>query len=178
MARARLQAQASRAVRWGGIPLALLIVAAYVCSWTTEHRLYFGRGTGRVPAIVDAVLWRGRLALRWYNQETAVTSVSGLVTITSSFDPHPPTYTRFSRHPGYMRIMGYEFCLADARRVIDFRLPLWPVGALGLTLSTIAWIRFRRRNSEPGACSSCNYDLSGLPPGSPCPECAAVPGRL
>src|SRR3982750_2935308 len=24
-----------------------------------------------------------------------------------------------------------------------------------------------------GACPSCNYDLSGLPPGAPCPECAA-----
>jgi hypothetical protein len=34
------------------------------------------------------------------------------------------------------------------------------------------WIRPRPGRSS---CPSCNYDLSGLPPGSPCPECAAAP---
>jgi hypothetical protein len=28
-----------------------------------------------------------------------------------------------------------------------------------------------------GRCPACRYDLSGLPPGSPCPECAAEPRR-
>jgi hypothetical protein len=28
-----------------------------------------------------------------------------------------------------------------------------------------------------GRCASCSYDRSGLPPGAPCPECAAKPPR-
>jgi hypothetical protein len=35
--------------------------------------------------------------------------------------------------------------------------------------------RKREARTATGYCSRCNYDLSGLPPGSPCPECAAVP---
>jgi hypothetical protein len=33
----------------------------------------------------------------------------------------------------------------------------------------------RSRFFSRGVCPSCRYDLSGLPAGSPCPECAAAP---
>ncbi|CAG0949762.1 hypothetical protein PHYC_00134 [Phycisphaerales bacterium] len=48
-------------------------------------------------------------------------------------------------------------------------IPLWiPAAALGVS-STLLWRRHwgRRR----GVCPACNYALTGLAPGSPCPEC-------
>jgi hypothetical protein len=33
----------------------------------------------------------------------------------------------------------------------------------------------RRLTARSARCVHCNYDVSGLPPGSPCPECAAAP---
>jgi hypothetical protein len=35
--------------------------------------------------------------------------------------------------------------------------------------------RRERLRVRLGHCTRCNYDLSGLPPGTPCPECAARP---
>jgi hypothetical protein len=56
---------------------------------------------------------------------------------------------------------------------VQIAIPLWPVFLVTAPLSVLAW---RRRHGHTAtACPSCGYDLSGLPRGSPCPECAAVP---
>lgn len=47
---------------------------------------------------------------------------------------------------------------------------IWPTAVLG-ALSLILWWQTRRR--PPSSCERCAYDLDGLPPGSPCPECGA-----
>jgi hypothetical protein len=57
-----------------------------------------------------------------------------------------------------------------------YRFPLWPIAAGGWTLTALVWWMSRgAARVKAGACPSCRYDLSGLPPGSPCPECAAEP---
>ncbi len=50
------------------------------------------------------------------------------------------------------------------------RLPLWiPTLAFALPAAGFsAWKRFRR---EAWQCRACRYDLRGLAPGTPCPEC-------
>lgn len=49
-------------------------------------------------------------------------------------------------------------------------MPLWVVLAPALAPSAIfAWRQARRR--ARGECARCAYDLRGLPPGAPCPEC-------
>lgn len=46
--------------------------------------------------------------------------------------------------------------------------------ALGLFWVTIRWV-YRRRHREPWQCRKCRYDLRGLPPDTPCPECGRAP---
>mgnify|MGYP000989602022 CR=1 FL=1 len=36
----------------------------------------------------------------------------------------------------------------------------------------------KRRRSLRGLCPTCRYDLRGLPPGTPCPECGPQPQRV
>jgi hypothetical protein len=56
-----------------------------------------------------------------------------------------------------------------------WRLPLWWPLLLTATLTILAWYRHLNRPPAAGHCARCRYDLSGLQPGSPCPECAARP---
>jgi hypothetical protein len=55
-------------------------------------------------------------------------------------------------------------------------MPLWIPAALLAALALPMWwsVLHRRRAARAGTCPRCRYDLSGLPPGAPCPEC----GRL
>lgn len=63
----------------------------------------------------------------------------------------------------------YEYWSSPARS--DFRAVLWPVPATLLLVMTFCSIR-RRRN--PSVCSTCRYDLAGLPTERPCPECGTA----
>jgi hypothetical protein len=56
-----------------------------------------------------------------------------------------------------------------------YRFPLWPALVATLAVAAVAWgVAARGRCRTPSVCR-CGYDLTGLPPGSPCPECAAIP---
>ncbi len=58
----------------------------------------------------------------------------------------------------------------------SFTLTLWyPLLVLVLATGTAWRIDARaRRLTKEGHCSSCGYDLAGLAPESPCPECGRV----
>jgi hypothetical protein len=57
-----------------------------------------------------------------------------------------------------------------------FVLPLWiPLAASGL-LTGATWWRWWTAVA-PGGCAACGYDLKGLAPSSPCPECGHAPAK-
>ena len=51
-------------------------------------------------------------------------------------------------------------------------VPLWM--PLAATLIPGGWLAIRHRRRS-GCCPQCNYDLAGLEPGTPCPECGRSP---
>jgi hypothetical protein len=80
------------------------------------------------------------------------------------------------RSPGQMTLSSVH------ARVIPLRpLPLrlaFNVGFWYVTYAAVASVGTGLRGlarRARGRCATCNYGLSGLPPGSPCPECAARP---
>ena len=52
----------------------------------------------------------------------------------------------------------------------DLEVPLWTLATLAALPSALLWW-YDRRGKAPGLCAACNYDLTGLAPGSTCPEC-------
>lgn len=55
-----------------------------------------------------------------------------------------------------------------------FAIPLWNPLPFTLGAAFYLWRRDRRARL-PGHCPACGYDLAGLSPGGPCPECGKAP---
>lgn len=53
-----------------------------------------------------------------------------------------------------------------------FGVPMWLVLAAPAALAALAW---RAARPLPGRCAKCDYNLAGLPPSAPCPECGRSP---
>lgn len=54
---------------------------------------------------------------------------------------------------------------------------IWPLFVAGVFAIVVWW---RTRLVRDGTCARCSYDLRGMPPGAPCPECGEFvgpPGR-
>jgi hypothetical protein len=74
----------------------------------------------------------------------------------------------FFAHPRYLKVLPTP--RQGSRPQLWVRLPLWlPTFLFGIP-SAIAWEKWRQR-TRPGRCPVCKYDLAGILPHSPCPEC-------
>jgi hypothetical protein len=71
---------------------------------------------------------------------------------------YPPTWVQYLA-PGFLRV----------------GVPLWLPLALTIPPTTLAWRAhvFRRRR-DGTHCPTCRYDVRGLSPAAPCPECGAA----
>lgn len=56
----------------------------------------------------------------------------------------------------------------------ELRVPTWPLILGSLALGAAAWRLERRAMPREAGHCSCGYDLAGLRPGQPCPECGAI----
>jgi hypothetical protein len=154
MARQRLRARVNWAVRWGGMLVCVAVVAAYIATWNRSVSVLTYSRTG----YGGLILIRGSLA----------------ATKTGSLGRGSPWL--FVRSPLDARPHWRWVLVPDIRtgRTTTVSLPLWIIFATSLSVTIAAHAR-RKRFRPESECPSCHYDLSGLPPGSPCPECAATP---
>jgi hypothetical protein len=141
-----------RAAKWAGAVSCLAIAAVWVVSlWWSFGCVDVGRG-----------LWGGWIGSGCFgihhggNQWPLGRSGWGMVERDSQVLWLP-------RHSHFrMRINSGWF---DSRTIA---VPLW-MPFLAVALPTV-WLFWRDRRTRLGHCA-CGYDLAGLAPGAPCPEC-------
>jgi hypothetical protein len=177
MTRRRLRAHVNWAVRWGGALVCLAVLIAYAVGCFLLVRVSYRKSI----QFVSLELARGQMRLvttDWLSEGGGGSSElrpHGLelrVIPMSSLPDYAPTWAGALRvtlvHGG-----AYGPFAAD----YEVRIPLWSVFVAGALASGVAIRSHRRLGRAPGTCPSCHYDLSGLPPNSPCPECASPPNR-
>jgi hypothetical protein len=162
----RHRSRVNWALRWGRAAACLLAVAAYLAGmfWSLEVR-------HASPAhFVSVSLWRGQMRGLWGEGPGPWRNPSLHGWQCWAVKPEPMRVA-FSYGPfgwRYFRTTGPGFT------IYNLHLPLWPVIILMAPASLVAWRAHRHRPRASCACPSCNYDLSGLAPGTPCPECAST----
>jgi hypothetical protein len=150
-------------MRWGGLVICLLIVATYIVSSYRRIAIVYESLPERYVTFQVNMGQLGFLA-RWGPQW-------GRSPVGPSVRPeiHDVDGTLLTSLLWRFTTMN----LGRGQQWISWHFPLWPIFIITATVAGVATIR-RRRTVRFGRCPSCNYDLSGLPPGSPCPECAAA----
>jgi hypothetical protein len=158
MARRRLQARVNWAVRWGGPTFLAVVLLAYLLT-PGGYFVSYGSSAGRLyqagvhqgAVVVDYLSGvQGKGETGWHSESRIGTN-------------------------------GWRWALWPALRagawfnlyIWHLKLPLWIPAATTLPFVWLCWRRHREALKGPRRCAVCRYDLSGLPPGSPCPECAA-----
>jgi hypothetical protein len=174
MARRPLRARVNWAMRWGGALACLAALLAYAVGPFFLVRVGYRKSINGI----SLELARGQVRLvttGWLAAGGGGTSEpvpdGPQIRITSVNDAGGlPTWGEALR-PSLVWDDGSGGPFAD----YEAGLPLWSVFVAGAIASGLAHRSHLRQVRAPRACPSCRYDLSGLPPGSPCPECATVP---
>lgn len=161
------------AVTVGAVLLLLVLIAAWIGSrWVNVG--WMGRtGNRNLGNVMRVEIISG--AVRFLRREyPRTTTAGGFATVEQPWQNWTPRFfvTRIYIPVGLRLPL---ICRWKAGELF-IQAPLWiPVAALGapvLWRSVRAWSRRRR-----GACHACGYDLLGLAPGAPCPECGEAFGQ-
>ena len=120
------------------------------------------------------------VASAWYCMElfrsgTCFEVARGRIGLVQSPGLAPPDGWYVSRHDAVHRWWFLFRTIPRLQR--DWAVPIWFVAA-ACALPT-AWLWYRdRRDKRPGHCSRCGYELTGLAPGSTCPECGKASSTI
>jgi hypothetical protein len=151
------------AVRWGGLGVLLLCAGLYLTTavWAIGviHQwpgLTAGGG-----------VWRGRVTI------VVVVRDNPLASLPAGWSYRVARPAKAADSWSESLRARYRRNLRGAANQREIAVPLWMVALAVTPPCALAWRT--RRTTVPHACAACNYDLSGLRPGSACPECAAVP---
>ena len=171
--RPRPRPRLNAALRWGGAAAALAILALLVVSrWSalTIHAS-FSHSRAFAASLASGCLILESTGIGYADEAPAPPGPAGPAfnitrhsCWTKSLEPYLDLW--FSRGERTLHSMA-DGPTATLR---DFAIPLWSIALIPATLSALAW---RRRPRATTACP-CGYDRAGLPPGAPCPECAAA----
>lgn len=143
---------------WACAALATLIVLAYAANGRWRYKR---NGARSITEIVHGVVH-----LHWNPRRTD----SSLLWNGWSLWPVEPQrrwiYRPWAYDRGTNGIGGWRFLL----------FPFWPAALPPLLIATALGLRRRRSRLRlrAGACTNCGYDLRGLAPGLPCPECGVT----
>jgi hypothetical protein len=174
MARRRLRARVNWAMRWGGALACVGALLAYIAGCFALIEVSYRRDIRSA----SMELARGRLRLAssdWFAEGGG-----------GSSEPIPdgpqigvyPARTEYRCPPWASAwrpaLRWGEGASPFEKDYFELELPLWIVFVAGAAVSGLALRSHRRLERAARPCPSCNYDLSGLPPGSPCPECATT----
>jgi hypothetical protein len=134
-------------MKWGGVVVTLLLVAAWLGSggrgyrWVSGGRVWMGVGHGRA-FVIDA-------------------PISGVARGYSSYPIG-----------GYRLDWGMK--LREPGAVWSVWVPLWTVTLVSLGITLLAWrLDVIAGRESKNACRTCGYDRAGLAVGAVCPECGA-----
>jgi hypothetical protein len=160
------------ALRWGGLALCAAVLGLSALSL---RGLYVERTFGW-PSRVEAGVQRGGLSLI-VDYIPPVRPMPGVTMLTAAArhrwrirDPHGQvSWSWAARWHSYMQ----GATAANRSWRVEAWLPMWMPAVILLPVTLIAWRRASKFKSHLPMCA-CGYDVSGLAPGSPCPECAAV----
>lgn len=134
-----------------------------------------GAGLFALTAVAWTLSMFGGLYFRTFTKKQAGWSWSidlARGAVSTGFVWYFPRPTEVSWEP--FRAGFWSFWKMDWRvdsNVKYLRVPLWMPGLLFATTSSIAWRLDRRDRRRGHRCPFCGYDLAGLAPSSPCPEC-------
>lgn len=149
-----------RWVGWVLLMLGVLVAGAWVASGWWQVWLWTDVGEVKITA--------GQVSL------LASNNVEGTVLLfRTSVVPTVPADRGWKMWPEWGRPSHFMSVAVGALWYV--RIPLWmlliPIGGAEF------WRRAAlRRSARPGVCAACGYDLSGLAPGSACPECGESAG--
>jgi hypothetical protein len=184
----RLRARVNWAARWGGLACCALIALAFATSCIWAFGLYRVRTGGAIDQVALS-LFRGRLSVTRHvvpasppRHPKSVAAVVGGRTVYYSSRAqwifiHKPTD---SQSPPWRTAATWDFRsgplpLAPGATQFALSIPAWAPFLVMAVSTALGWKRRPTRRGAAPICSRCRYDLSGLPSGSPCPECAAAP---
>ncbi len=133
---------------------------AFAALWVVTGRWGFGYAETRVGRnFRQVMLVTGAVRVTWGTAPNEAAQFGWRAEATWTWEgPYPWQWRWFPRwyvRPG----------------IFDLIVPLWfPLGVVALLTFWLWSIEGRASASE----CHCGYDLSGIPPGAPCPECGAV----
>ncbi len=138
-------------IKWCGLALAVVLVAAWVVTIWKNATYYSGDG--------------GFLALR----QGSVVSMTPILPY-----PESPGF-KWGVRPSSMPMRWWPRWIVSSPISVVI-VPLWIPIVLVSAATAAAWRLdvLARRRARTDACRACGYTLAGLTPGAPCPECGGA----